>query len=186
MGNIKCLFFCSNSDNKINQNIINPNEFTKPKNRIHEKFNKPLRLKNGELIEYKGTINNPISEEVITYYLFEFDSLKYYIKNNNKKFGICRNKEELLSDDFLSGKINKIPSIEKVNRSINNIKNKTDSVYLVEGGLTLSHTNSTFSSFHNQSGSNNLISFEYVMVFNNLYTVLSYSHIHGLSIFYVQ
>ena len=57
MGNIKCLFFCSNSDNKINQNIINPNEFTKPKNQIHEKFNKSLKLKNGELIDIEHLFN---------------------------------------------------------------------------------------------------------------------------------
>lgn len=154
-----------------------------PKQEIEDIFIKPTNLKNDELIEYKGIINDN------KYYLFEHDKKKYYIKISNEGFGICKNLEELNQPDFYIGHITKIPSREKLLRSLQMQKTLDKSIYILDGGLEISHINSTYihSSEENMSSYDKLkkskvLTFEYLLVYENIYTVLSYNHIYDLSL----
>ncbi len=150
---------------------------------IKELFTKPTTLKNDELIEYKGIVNNN------KYYLFEYENKKYYIKISKEGFGICKSREELDSPNLNIGQITKIPSREKLLKSLQMLKNFDKSVYLLDGGLEISHINSTYIHgvdqniyTYDKSKKSKVSTFEYLLVYENIYTVLSYNHIYDLSL----
>lgn len=154
-----------------------------PKSEINDIFVMPTILKNDELIEYKGIVNG------YKYYLFEHENKKYYIKISSDGFGICKNFEELNNSDLNVGHITKIPSREKLMKSLYLLKSSDKSIYILDGGLEISHINSTY--FHSINGDpttydkykkSKVSTFEYLLAYDNIYTVLSYNNNHDLSL----
>ncbi len=158
------------------------NEFTinQRTSKIKEDFtlNKFTELSNNQKIEYKGEINN------LSYYLVQFYDHKIYLKTIPEGFCICRNLSELNDlENIYRGDADRMPSNKKIYSAIKNFDyiSKTGLSELISG-LKISHVYSNYIREDETRTSKHEYS-EYVLYYNNKYSILMFHYIKGFSIF---
>jgi hypothetical protein len=142
---------------------------------LHNFDNTHILLYNKEKAQYIGKI-----ESGYDYYLLEFNNKKIYIKRNQNGFGICTNTKELDLNELYIGIMNKSPNFNKINRTLSLIDSPNTKIYILNDGLKIIHLHSNYNT--NESNEVYVHNSEYILLFNNYYTVLSYNNFSGYSL----
>ncbi len=143
---------------------------------LHNFDNTHILLYNKEKAQYIGK-----TDLGYDYYLFQFDNKKIYIKRNQNGFGICTNTKELDLNELYIGIMSKSPNFNKINRTLSLIDSPNTKIYILNDGLKIIHLHSNYNT--NEPNKEVCVhNSEYILLFNNYYTVLSYNISSGFSL----
>ncbi len=138
-----------------------------------------ILLYNKEKVQYIGRTDSGYD-----YYLLEFNKKKFYIKRNQNGFGICTNTKELDLDELQIGTINKLPNLNKINKTLSLLDSPNIKIYVLSDGLKIVHLHSNYNGNCNESNNDiNVHNSEYILIYNNFYTILSYNILNGCALF---
>lgn len=142
---------------------------------------KYITLSNGEIIQLIGYI------EECPYFLFSFDPYKFYLKYiKNIGFSIVYDTVQLTIPHLNIGKVEKLPNIHKLSITTNLINNIDNiNIFNLEQILKIGHINTVYTKNNNDQQfkiKKSINNSEYLLIYNEFRSILSFSILTGYSI----